>query len=485
MLPMSTRSWNVIKFFLVEVLVSVVLSSTFVRVVRARVGILRANGHKVRLFESGLGRLTPYNLIWERHIVKPAHVEAPNGPVLRRKSLGFLFLVNVIVLLLLVTAEFGSDSTRLHAQTDSRGFGKNSANRLLERDPSISDYSKYRVVQPAISCIREAKNSSISHRILPFTESSPQCIHTEDHEVSSESVSFSACAVHALEVGVPECRTRQISKMLGQATGGMDWISEKMAIHVSGSRELSKDSDTPKLLGTDNPGGDYKIVEGSLKRGAKDVPRSGNWTGRASAICLISSFSAGDYVLPGDSNNKWQVRSCMVYSPGSVLVFGVDHHPNESVGGTQVANPQQIENFRMSKYAMLMMKSNSLTARPHLGILLALAGQCKIAFGLEKAPLTLQRNVVEAFAKTNMYRLLGFVQQLGEYTVPVYLDEKYDQATIDLRFIIPIVLLLMVGLAQLCCAYVHRNDEIVIADLGSALKLLVKNEGNEKHDQWT
>ncbi len=145
-LHMSVNSWNALKFFLFQLLVSLIFARLWESFVRNRAYRIICSGNVAKIFASGIGRLTPAQFM-VCHSRALDHSTVPDF-VFPKIT---LVLVNAFLLISLLLAEYGSISTPVYQaqQANVTAISKHSA---LVRD-LLDKKKKY---QRFVPCEAEA-----------------------------------------------------------------------------------------------------------------------------------------------------------------------------------------------------------------------------------------------------------------------------------------------------------------------------------------
>eukprot|EP00171_Calliarthron_tuberculosum_P015700 IDg15700t1 len=164
---LSINAWNVLKFLLLELTISVLVRNSYIELTRAHVQRTLAAGKHVALVTTGVGRLTPYDFTWW------ATSDASFTRTRMRAPRLLLFILNGALALLAVAVQLGSGATHVYSASHRRGYGLHSETRARERAIPFDSYMSLASVRPYASCVFPTADTAVIRPLSPHGSCSP------------------------------------------------------------------------------------------------------------------------------------------------------------------------------------------------------------------------------------------------------------------------------------------------------------------------
>ncbi len=179
---LSPNVWNVLKFLILEIFISVFIRCTYIKLLRSLAQRSFNDGRYISFVSTEFGRLTPYDFMWW------SSRDADTTSSKHRLPKVILFVLNIVLLGLAITAEFGSGSTFAKIRDVKRGFGRKSEELSRNITIPMGKYIALKSFVPDPSCVSDSPDGG---RIIQAMDEKGHC----SNKVSSnEGVHIRGCA---------------------------------------------------------------------------------------------------------------------------------------------------------------------------------------------------------------------------------------------------------------------------------------------------
>ena len=432
-LPLSPNLWNVLKFLLFEFIISVLIRGSYIQLLRTSGTRSFNDNHEVSLVVTRLGRLTPYEFVWWK---------AGDS---RRESLVpklILISLNMMLLALALTAEFGSGSAPYVRSVKDRCYGRRSELLTRRQSLSLGQYIELNSVMPEDGCIHQNDTG----RYLMPTYPNGTCVSSFRNE-QSEAILIRGCSTMTGKIMTSMCRAKEQHELFGTtAVRSAGWDKILPRLKVSSVEPLPYSlvqpiftKSAPIRALVRGMVQDAVVVHGNKTRTEKTESRE--------LICYARTTK----------KNIWIPFSCYFVHGNVEVLYAVYHKYKGEMRSIQI-------NYTTSKGNTTKPGDILLTApipeeiitRPmadkslpvHRGALLYVTEvrglRGRIRQLSSNIGVTLEKLIVDDF----VIRLYGFMDKTGGFSCTHKVEASGQVATVNFLFIVPIVSLIALSALQ-------------------------------------
>lgn len=457
-----------LKFLLFEFIISVLIRGSYVELLRT-VGSRSFNGSRaVSLVVTRLGRLTPYEFVWWQ-------TNNPGRRLLAPKLL--LLALNLFLLGLTLTAEFGSGSVEGSKIEQSYCYGRRS--EILTREPivSLERYLSVKSVLPPGDCVHTNK-SGIFLMPLESTQHSLNSNQPNFHcttgfrDEQPEAIEVRGCSTQPGKILTKLCTEEDVHQLFGtKAVGNAGWERVFPRLNISTIEVLDPKTVLPIFSKTFHRVlvrgvvRDAVILNGNDRKVVNTQPREMH--------CYMKH-----YEVESLSAKFWTPRSCYFVHDGIEVLYGVNHRFRGGIRRAQIAFTTA-KKIRMNRgeIALVSPLTEQIIARPmanenlvvHRGLLLFVAEllgvRREVSTISSNVRLTVEKDIVDDV----VVRLFGFMDGLGRYSYKHRTETGDQVATVDLLFVVPICLLLFLSMVQQIWCMQKRPSETLPCSIEEAV----------------
>ncbi len=457
-LSITPNLWNVLKFLLFEFIISVLIRGSYIELLRTLGSRSFDSSRAVSLVVTRLGRLTPYEFVWWQ-------TENPGRRLIAPKLL--LVALNLLLLGLTLTAEFGSGSIASWKMEKSFCYGRRS--ELLTRKPlvSLEKYLSVKSVLPQADCTH---NNRTGRYLMPIEPNGSCTIGFRDNQ--PEAIRVVGCTTQAGKIMNEACTEKQVHELLGTAAvGRAGWERVFPRLNITLVEVLHPKTVKPIFSKTFHRVlvrgvvSDAVVVYGKKRKLVNTKSREMH--------CYMKH-----YKVESKNAEFWTPRSCYFVHNGTEVLYGVNHRYRGDIRRAQIALTTAKE-IRVKKgdIALVAPLEGQLIARPmgdenyvvHRGILLFVAEllgvRREVSTISSNVRLTVEKDIVDDV----IVRLYGFMDGLGRYSYNHRKETGNQVATVDSLFVLPIVILLILSVIQQLWCMQKRPRETLPCSIEEAV----------------
>ncbi len=453
-LPLSPNLWNVLKFLLFEFIISVLIRGSYIQLLRTSGTRSFNDNHEVSIVVTRLGRLTPYEFMWWK-------VGDPKRGSLVPKLI--LISLNVLLLGLALTAEFGSGSAPKIRIVKGHCYGRRS--ELLTRRQSLSlrQYIATNSVVPEDGCIHQNKTG----RYLMPTYRNGTCV-TSFRDEQSEAILIRGCSTTAGKIITSMCSMKDLHELFGTtAVRSAGWDKILPRLKVSSVEPLPYSLVEPLFTKSAPVRAlvrgmvrDAVVVLGNEIKTLKTEPRE--------LICYARTTK----------KNIWIPFSCYFMHDGVEVLYAVYHKYKGEMRSIQINYTTSEGNTTKPGDILLTAPvPEEIIVRPiseqnqpvHRGALLYVTEvrglRGRIRQLSSNIGVTLEKLLIDDF----VIRLYGFMDKTGGFSCIEKVKTSSQVATVDLLFIGPIVLFTVLSALQQLLSMRERPTETLPCSIEDAV----------------
>lgn len=414
------------------------------RVLRARVASYLEEKRCIALVSTSFGRLTPYEHVWWSHRCSGPCTAKP-GAVPRL----LLFALNLFLLMLILLAEFGSGTSAKDSITPQFGFGALSEAYSRNRSINLDRLMANPVVIPPPSCsfTRDGK------RFLKTLTLDGTCQLENSDNAPWE---IDACTgMNALTGNLIDkvCDRKAVFEAFGakpfRAHMRKFFISLEVEDRQFLSEQLRRSLPRTADLGV--------FVDGIARGGFISMKKSRYRSLRTRKMRCFMTWMKSPKV--------WILRSCYSWHNGTEIIFGT---PPRLIKGklksrvTREKYPDVYKKVILKRTfpispieeSIIMRKMADSTLPPPDSVLLAVAEQQRARSAVLELESSSNDQLLRILTDDIVARLLGLVgAHIGDYKINFRSKDARQVATINLYFVIPIALLLLLVLIQFAMTF--------------------------------